>query len=219
MKGILVVIEGIDGCGSTTQTLRLAARLRERGREVVSTCEPTQGPVGELIRQALRRELVGQDGAGRRLDWATLALLFAADRLDHNHDVIEPALRAGQVVVSDRYDLSSLAYQSVTAPGGQAVLPWIRALNVRARRPDLTIVVDLDAEVAARRRHDRGGAAELFEVDELQRRLAAIYARAEDLVPDDRVVHVPGAGPEDTVARDILAVVDEVLAASSVDAT
>jgi dTMP kinase len=215
VNGVFVVVEGIDGCGSTTQAARLAASLRERGREVVTTCEPTQGPAGELIRQALRRELVGSGGAERQFDWATLALLFAADRLDHNHTVIEPALGAGRIVISDRYDLSSLAYQSVTASAGDGVVPWIRGLNARARRPDLTIVLDVGAEVAARRRQDRGGAAELFEVDALQRRLASVYARAEDLVPDDRVVHVSGEAAETAVGLEILAAFDEHIAAGS----
>jgi len=215
VKGAFVVIEGIDGCGSTTQSLLLATRLRERGTEVVTTCEPTPGPVGELIRRALRHGLTDSGGDPRRLDWATLALLFAADRLDHNHAVIEPALRAGRVVISDRYYLSSLAYQTATAPGGEGVLPWIRGLNARARRPDLTIVIDVDADVAERRRRDRGAAAELFEVDELQRRLADTYRRAEDLVEQDRVVHVSGEGPEEAVGREILAAFDHQFAAAA----
>lgn len=201
--GCFVVLEGIDGCGSTTQVGRLVQALRGRGEDVVTTCEPTPGPVGGLIRRVLRGELVDATGAVRGLDWATLALLFAADRLDHNAAVIGPALARGAWVVSDRYDLSSLAYQSATAEGGAEVLPWIRGLNARARRPDLTIVIDVAADIAAQRRHRRGGHAELFEVDALQRQLATLYAAAEALVPGDRLVHVAGEASEDDVAAHV----------------
>ncbi len=211
MSGWLIVLEGIDGCGSTTQTARLAARLRECGRDVVTTCEPTAEPVGSMIRRALRGELSGEAGRPRQLDWATLALLFAADRLDHNQTVIEPALRAGRIVVSDRYDLSSLAYQSVTAPEAEVVLPWIRAINARARRPDLTVVIDVAPEVAARRRLARGGATELFEVDALQRQLAVVYRNAEQLVPGDRVVHLSGEGSAESIGAELLSVIEAQL--------
>jgi dTMP kinase len=123
-----------------------------------------------------------------------MALLFAADRLDHLEAEILPHLGAGELVLSDRYDLSSLAYQSATAEPGAAeagdAVAWIRALNAQARRPDLTLVLDVHPDVAAERRQHRGGKAELYEKLELQRRLAALYARAEDLVIGDRVVHI-----------------------------
>jgi dTMP kinase len=140
-----------------------------------------------------------------RLDWASLALLFAADRLDHVAREIEPALARGVCVISDRYDLSSLIYQSATAPVGDEVLPWIRALNLRARRPDLTLVLDISAEVAAERRKARGGEAELFEELELQRRLAGLYAQAERFVPGDALVHVPADVPVADLTRALVA--------------
>ena len=86
-------------------------------------------------------------------------------------------------------------------------MPWIRALNEHARRPDLTIVLDVGAEVAAKRRAVRGGNAELYELGELQERLAEAYRRAETLVPSDRVVHVDGERDPGTVERDIYAAV------------
>jgi len=129
-----------------------------------------------------------------------MALLFAADRTDHLDSTVVPALRAGSVVISDRYDLSSLAYQSVTAHGGADPVPWIRHLNAQALRPDLTLVIDVPAEVAEERRRARGGVEEMFEARELQARLATVYARAEELVPQDRVLHVPGVGEMSTVA-------------------
>jgi len=197
-----IVLEGIDGAGTTTQARRLAEALERRGTPVCLTCEPTPGPVGKLIRQALQHKLVAENGEGvRPVSWSTMALLFAADRLDHVDSVIAPALSAGRTVVCDRYVLSSLAYQSVTSPAGEGAVPWIRDLNARALRPDLTIVLDVSDEVAAERRAARGGPAEMFEVREIQRRLAEVYARGERLVPDDPLVHVADGLPDDVAAR------------------
>jgi dTMP kinase len=113
--------------------------------------------------------------------------------------------------VSDRYYLSSLAYQSATAPADPDVLPWIRSLNSRAIRADVTIVLDVPAEVAAERRRNRGGVEEVFENRPLQDRLVSIYAEAEALVPGDRLVHVSGQGETGEVAARILAAVFEAI--------
>ena len=211
--GLFVVMEGIDGCGSTTHAKLLAKAIKSRGPEVVLTCEPSTGPIGSLIRQVLQRRLFVPDATGpRNFDWSTMALLFAADRMDHLDSTVAPALRAGSVVISDRYDLSSLAYQSVTAHTGSDPIPWIRQLNAQALRPDLTIVIDVPAEVAEERRRARGGVEEMFEARELQARLATVYARAEELVPQDRVLHVPGVGDVAAVAARVF---ETVISAAS----
>jgi|RhiMethySRZTD1v2_1073278.scaffolds.fasta_scaffold994145_2 dTMP kinase len=203
--GIFVVVEGIDGSGSTTHTKLLGKALRQRGLKVLETCEPSPGPIGSLIRQVLSRRLFVPDATGpRAFAWSTMALLFAADRMDHLDSTIVPALRDGTVVVSDRYDLSSLAYQSVTAPNGDKVVPWIRELNAAALRPDITVVIDVPVEVAEERRRSRGGMEEIFESRELQTRLCDVYRHAEMLVPDDRVAHVTGVGAVSDVAAEIL---------------
>jgi dTMP kinase len=209
---VFIAVEGVDGCGSTTHSRLLSKTLKARGRETVLTCEPTNGPIGGLIRQILQRRLFVADASGPRgFAWSTMALLFAADRLDHLDALVVPALRDGAVVVSDRYDLSSLAYQSATAPEPQAVIPWIRELNSRAVRPDVTIVIDVPAEVAEDRRRGRGGVEEMFEHRALQERLVGIYAKAETLVPGDRLVHVSGLGtPEEVSARILEAVLEAV---------
>jgi len=211
--GLFVVMEGIDGCGSTTHAKLLAKAIKSRGLEVLLTCEPSTGPIGSLIRQVLQRRLFVQDASGpRNFDWSTMALLFAADRMDHLDSTVVPALRAGAVVISDRYDLSSLSYQSVTAHHGSDPIPWIRQLNAQALRPDVTIVIDVPAEVAEERRRNRGGVEEMFEARELQARLATVYARAEELVPSDRLVHVPGVGELGEVASRVF---ESVISAAS----
>jgi dTMP kinase len=205
-RGRFIVLEGIDGSGTTTQASRLVTELTRRGTRAVGTCEPTAGPIGRFIRSALKHELTAEGGAPHSVPWSSMALLFAADRLDHVESVVLPALREGVTVVCDRYVLSSLAYQSSTSPEGEASLPWIRSLNARSRPADLTIVLDVSEEVARGRRESRGGRPELFEVQELQKKLAQVYARAEELLPGEPVVHVNDA-PMDDVAAAILAAV------------
>jgi dTMP kinase len=192
--GRFIVLEGIDGSGTTTQALRLAEALRADGHEVLSTHEPSDGPIGVVLRQALTRRLVG-------LSDRVLALLFAADRLHHLAAVVEPALAEGKVVVSDRYVLSSLAYQGMRLP-----LAWVESLNAAARRPDLTLYLDVDARTAAGRRRGRGGAVELFDADEVQRAVARAYGRViRKHTRTQRVVRVEGGGSADEVAAAVLA--------------
>ncbi|MEZ4226894.1 MAG: dTMP kinase [Polyangiaceae bacterium] len=211
-QGVFIVLEGIDGAGTTTHAKRLAKTLSKQGRDVRLTCEPTTGPVGGLIRQVLQKRLFVPGSAGpRAFAWSTMALLFAADRLDHLDSFVVPALREGAVVVSDRYDISSLAYQSVTAPEEESAVEWIRKLNARALRPNLTLVLDIPAERAAERRRARGSTEELFEDPVIQRRLVEVYDHAEALVPDDHVVHLSSDRDVDEVATSILEAVIPLL--------
>lgn len=204
MKPRFIVLEGIDGAGTTTQTEALAQRLRERGQTVLTTREPSTGPVGLLIRQALEHRLTA-GGEPTSLDWKTLALLFAADRADHAARLITPALAAGSVVICDRYDLSSCIYQSLTAPEPGLALTWVAALNSQVPRPDRVFVLDVPPEVAHQRRHARGGEPELFERNELQILLAKGYEEAEKYTPGDRLIHVRGD-------RNVTEITDELAA-------
>ncbi len=212
--GVFIVLEGIDGAGTTTHAKRLGKSLAKQGKDVRLTCEPTTGPVGALIRQVLQKRLFVPGTSGpRAFAWSTMALLFSADRLDHLDSYVVPGLRDGAIVISDRYDLSSLAYQSVTAPEEESAIAWIRELNARALRPDLTLVLDIPAERAAERRRSRGSTEELFEDPIIQRRLVDVYKRAESLVPDDHVVHLSSDGEVEEVAARILEVALSVASA------
>jgi dTMP kinase len=197
-KGRFVVLEGIDGAGTTTHVARLAERLRGDRVAVRATREPSDGPVGTLVRQVLTGRLVVP--GGRAPGWATMALLFAADRMDHVESEIEPFIAEGGVVLSDRYDASSLAYQSVSSGAeSKEAVEWIRSLNRYVRRPDLTIVLDVSPETAAERRRHRGEPAQLYEQNEIQRALAAFYKDLKKHMPKDRIVVVDAAGPVDEV--------------------
>jgi dTMP kinase len=190
-EGHFIVIEGIDGSGTTTQCAILAERLIQKGLPSRTTREPSDGPIGVVIRQILTGRVVvpGRDGA-RPPGWATMATLFASDRLDHLEADVIPSLTDGVTVICDRYDYSSVAYQTVSGGGGDDVSAWVRELNRHARRPDLTLVLDVDPEVAASRRGARSGRPELYEVDELQVELAQFYAKIDELFPGDTIRHI-----------------------------
>lgn len=171
-RGRFIVLEGLDGAGTTTQADRLATVLRGLGRRVHVTAEPSRGPVGALIRQVLSHRLRRADG--KAVDAGALALLFAADRLDHVSSEVEPKLERGVDVVSDRYTLSSLAYQSLAT--GEA--RWVAEINARAARPDLTVFLEVTAETALARRRAASLDLELFEVPAFQRALQGSYRAA-----------------------------------------
>src|ERR1700731_114804 len=99
--GRFVVLEGIDGAGTTTHVAPLAERLRAMRVPVRATREPSDGPVGTLVRQVLTGRVVVP--GGRAPGWATMALLFAADRMDHVESEIGPFVSSGGTLVSDRY--------------------------------------------------------------------------------------------------------------------
>ena len=209
-RGAFLVLEGIDGSGTTTQSEALRLLLEGEGIPAVVTREPTSGPVGKLLRQALTKQLA-EDGAPVELDWTTLALLFAADRMDHVRREIEPAVASGQVVICDRYDLSSLIYQSETSPHPEETLDWVRALNRQAMRPDLVLVLAIDPDIAEARRRARGGPEELFERRELQRRLAARYREAPKVVGEEGVVLVEGDEPAQALSQRLLGLIRQRL--------
>lgn len=194
-----LVFEGIDGSGTTTQRTLVGQRLRERGHRVHATREPSDGQIGKLTRELL----AVVPGQPRTVDPAGLALLFAADRLEHLVREIEPALAAGELVLCDRYVVSSWIYQSLDCDPA-----WVRTINTHARWPDLTFVFDVAPELAlarvAARRAATGEAIERFDVPDTQRRLAAGYAAilAEDLPGMQRV---DAAAPIEAVTEAIVA--------------
>jgi dTMP kinase len=163
VRGLLIALEGIDGAGTTTQVRRVVEILAARGLAVRATREPSDGPIGRLIREILA-------GGHQPVDATTMGLLFAADRADHVQREVEPALARGTVVVSDRWVHSSLAYQ-----GSDEERAWIAVLNRAAPVPYLTVFLEVPAEIAAARRRAAGRPVELYDADPVQRRVAAGY--------------------------------------------
>jgi dTMP kinase len=192
--GILIALEGIDGAGTTTQARLLAGALEARGVAAHLTREPSDGPIGRLLREILA-------GAHAPTDATTLALLFAADRADHVQREVEPALAAGRAVVSDRWVHSSLAYQ-----GAGEERAWIAELNRRARRPDLTLFLRVAPQVAASRRAASRAADELFDAPAMQDRVARAYDEVmAELAAAERIEILDGEQPVERVADACLA--------------
>ncbi len=138
-SGFFIALEGIDGSGTTTHCQLLANWLRSQDKPVLQTHEPTSNGIGKLIRVTLRDQNVTP---------ATDALLFAADRVYHTVHKIQPALEKGMIVISDRYIESSIAYQ--TASG--LSIEWIQEINRFAKKPDLTILLDIPPEISLKRK-------------------------------------------------------------------
>jgi dTMP kinase len=162
-RGFLLVLEGIDGSGKSTLATRLAAWLRERGREVVTSREPTDGPHGAALRQSAKS---GRVSAEAELE------LFLKDRAEHVEKVIAPALARGAVVILDRYYFSTAAYQGARGLDPEAIV----AANERfAPVPDLVLLLDLDPAVGASRILGRDTALDDFESLDYQRDVRRIF--------------------------------------------
>lgn len=165
-RGKLIALEGLDGAGKSTQRERLAGWLEARGLEVVRTSEPTDGAVGRRIRAMAR--------SGERVSPEQELRWFVEDRREHVAHEIEPALAAGRWVVTDRYTLSSVAYQ------GARGLDWREILAAGERDfplPDLALLLVLPAAVGLERVRARGGALDPdFERLDFLERVEAIFA-------------------------------------------
>jgi len=208
--GLFIVLEGIDGAGTTTQAQRLVEWLGAQGREAVVTAEPTGGPVGRMIRQILQGGPVDEaTGETVAVDETTMGLLFAADRSCHLENIVLPAMAAGKVVVSDRHYLSSVAYQSVGVEMG-----WVETLNSRFRRPDLTVMLDIAPEASLRRKQAQGQPAERYEKVRTLEAVRANYLEAigHAIAAGERVEVIDGDGGIDAVQASIRGLVVPLLA-------
>ncbi len=210
MKGLFVVFEGIDGAGTTTQARLLHEALVAQNVPVHLTQEPSEGPVGTVIRQFLSGRLVVKGMSGPRPPrWPTMALLFAADRVDHLETEILPNLADGITVLCDRYVFSSLVYQTETS-GDFGNLAWIENLNKLAPRPDLTLVLDVPAATAAKRRQGRREMEQIYDDLELQERLTRRYRELPTRYPGERIEVVSGEATPQEVHRTCLELVRRV---------
>lgn len=172
-KPAFIVFEGIDGSGKSTQVERLSERFTAAGIRHTCHREPTDGPVGQLLRRALAKDIP--------LDELTLALLFAADRSEHAL-IIQKELAAGKTVLCDRHLLSSLAYNAPALDG-----QWVHAINTPIRervRPDITFLFDLPAEEALARISARGDAPDHYEKREVLQQVRARYLHWSEALKD-----------------------------------
>jgi dTMP kinase len=189
-KGLFICVEGLDGCGKTTQTKLLVRKLRKIGWDAVYTAEPSRGKIGKFIQKYC---LHGE----KRTFPIVEALLFAADRFEHVEREVIPALNEGKIVVSDRYVYSSLAYQGATGLD----LKWIEMINEHAIRPDLAIFVDVEPEAVIKRLKPKKSVMENLET---QRKVREVYVK---FVEKGELVRIDGNKSTKEVADDVLKVV------------
>jgi dTMP kinase len=195
-RGILIVFEGLDGCGKSTQLRRAADTLAARSVEFVLTREPTDGPWGRRIRE------MAKSGEGvapeTELEW------FFEDRRQHMREVVEPALAAGRVVLSDRSYISTVAYQGARGLDPAKILADSEAEFVH---PDLVLLFEIPAEEGLARVHERGAVAEpVFENLHFLEAVAAIF----DTLTVDGLIRIDATRTEEAIAKDVL----EILARS-----
>jgi len=179
MPGLFIVIDGIDGTGKSTQARRLGDWFTSRGRDVVLSCEPTDGPWGRKLRES---------ASTGRLSPEDELQYFLNDRRDHVEQKIAPALAAGKVVILDRYYFSTMAYQGARGFDPAA----IRRMNESfAPVPDLLLILDLDVDTAHQRIGHRGDSTNEFEKRESLERCREIFLSLKD-EPFARVIDSNG---------------------------
>ncbi len=201
-----IVLEGLDGAGTTTQAAKLYGHCTRHGVPGFLTNEPTSGPIGAFIRRLLTSKEPGADGSPYRAPESSMALLFAADRLAHSRE-IATYLEAGEHVICDRYVFSSLAYQTLDA----SITPeWVIEINRGCAMPDVTIFLDVPVDECLRRLSGRAGAAAIYETKPLLDSVANNYNRLMRLYEANygRVVRLDGTRSIDAVHAAVTAQLD-----------
>ncbi len=206
-RGLFIVIEGLDGSGTTTQTRLLHDHITRRGTRSCITCEPTDEPIGKLIRDALTGRL-SSPGSGKKTMFSERArcLLFAADRQEHSIWV-EKHRSKGSHVICDRYILSSIAYQTLD----HTISPeWVIEVNRGCAVPNLTILLDVPVEECLKRLRSRRDSRTIYEK---RAHLSAIMKNYTRTIPIYKkhfgpLVRINGARLQDEVHEAVLKAVD-----------
>ena len=203
-KGRFIVFEGIDGAGKSTQIQLLANRLKELGRRVYCTAEPTESVSGGLLRDAL-------GGVSKRTS-CELAAMFVLDRIFHNVNPvngIEKMLADGVDVICDRYYYSSLAYQGSLIDGA-----WVQDMNLNCpeiRIPDLCIFLDLTPQQSMARISKGRVTTEIYETEEQLTKVRNQFLSVfESLKGRDNIRIVNAAGTIEEIHGNICSIVDEL---------
>jgi dTMP kinase len=182
-KNFFIAFEGIDGSGKSTQVKLLTEHLTAAGHKVHVTCEPSEGPIGKMIRDIFTHKM--------EADHKTIAGLFVADRLDHlmnKKDGILKKLEEGYIVLTDRYYFSSYAYQSPYMD-----LNWVinaNSLSAELLRPDLNVYIDITAETSIERIKKGRTSTELYETLENLQNVRDKYFEVMELLKDEEKVMV-----------------------------
>ena len=169
-----IVIEGLDGAGTTTQMRLIAKRLEDEGKKVFITHEPTDNPLGRMVRDVLQKKIKTTPEA--------LVLLFSSDRDDHLYNKeygLMKMINEGYYIITDRYKYSSIAYQ-----GAECDLEYIKAINSRFPHPSHLIFIDTSPESCMKRIEKRGYEKELFERLEFLKKVRENYINQFSSLPE-----------------------------------
>ncbi len=200
-RGAFITLEGGEGAGKTTQARHIAERLKEIGRAAIITREPGGSPAAEILRDVLL------SGKFKHLGGEAEAIIFSAARIDHIDHTIAPALAAGTWVISDRFADSTRAYQGTLGGVPPKFLDRLEKVTLNGLKPDLTIILDLPAEIGLARAATRrapGFAADRFESEDLaaHEALRQAYLSIAAAEPE-RCVVIDAAQDENEVAKAI----------------
>ena len=203
MRGKFITFEGCDGCGKSTQLRLLSEYLTKNGVPHIFTREPGGGKISEAIREILL------SGKNMEMTDECEALLYAASRVQHLSDRVEPALSEGKLVICDRYVDSSLAYQAYARGLGLDFVSKINAFALEKYLPDVTVFIDLTPDAAFLRKHGAD------ENDRLEKAGMAFHKRVYEgykavaAAEPNRVVCVDGNQTPDKVFADVLQILKE----------
>jgi dTMP kinase len=204
MQGLFITLEGIDGCGKSTQREMLAEQLKKRGFDPVVTREPGGTVIGEGIRQLLVSD------ASVHIAPTTELLLYVAARAQHVAELIRPSVEAGRIVISDRYTDSTVAFQGYGRGLDLEVIETLNRFATGDLKPDLTIVFDLDPATARSRVGTRpvGGLLGAFDEQhtDFHERMRAGYLKMADNDPS-RISVVDASGSADETHARVMSVV------------
>ncbi len=207
MTGKFITIEGVEGCGKSTQVARLDEHLRREGYRTLVTRDPGGTPIGEQIRKLLLSPESGEMAPVCEL------LLFGAARAQLLSEIIRPSLEQGAIVLSDRFSASTYAYQGVALALGEAAFEAADGTATGGQTPDLTIILDVPADVGMERKGIgvSGGGDRIEQRDiEFHERVREGYLTYARQHPD-RVVVLDGSPDEDAVCEEIIAKVTPIL--------
>ena len=203
-RGRFITFEGGEGAGKSTQIRRLADALKGRGVRPLVTREPGGSPGAEIVRHLVL------SGVGKLLGASGEALLFAAARDDHVHNLIGPALKQGQWVLCDRFTDSTRVYQGKLGSADPGLIRAMERVTIGELKPDLTIILDVPAEVGLARAAKRRGedAPDRFEAEDINfhRRLRDAFRQVATDEPD-RCVLIDATQDVDAIAKRIFNVV------------
>lgn len=203
--GRFLVFEGIDGSGKSTQIQQIHKRLKNKGMNAVATCEPTDGPVGSLIRKMLAGSV--------ETDQLTIASLFAADRTDHllnKANGVKAMVDQGQVVLCDRYYFSSYAYHAQYMEMDCVI--QANALNAKILKPTATLFIDVDPDICLERILNNRDSLDMYEKIDILKRVRDNYFLAfERLKDQEQVIIIDGNDSQACVEERIWKEIQQLL--------